>query len=338
MAGENSNSETFRRPSVLGGSWAKRVLALVLLASVLTPQPAQANPKLLYSAFEFLGKQLISYGFGKAVDFALGRIFESDLREYEEDLEEKIPGTDGVKKRQLEEELRLVRNQLDVLRKLLQDKVSVQELAVLQRRVQEDVPRIQRLLEQHGQRISGLEGSVGDLRTRLEALEARLSMPTFEKQIALHVGEFSSGSSHLPHRVADGAREVLADELSQDSRVSLTASLAAVDTLIEARVRRYSVDERMFSGYGTRPRLTIFHTLEISLSLLDSAGQRNYFTKVYRRTAREFLPAGSYSSSSDFGVAHELLTSAMRAGAADFSFIFLEPPPPAPPEDVELNR
>lgn len=323
-----------RTPAAKG--W-RVVLLIVLLAM---PQPAWAlKKKLIGIAAQFLGQEIVSYGFGRALDRLRGVDLESRLREAEREVEGRLPQAEGPERTSLEEELALIRRQLAGLQQLLHGAPSAAELAALKTRVQEDIPRIQRLLQQQGRRVDRLEGDMGDVKARLQALEARLAMPSFGEMVALHAMGFTSASRNLPSDVADAGREALEAELSRDLRVRLGNRPAAVDTLIEGRVLRYSVDRRSYSGYNTRARLTVFHTLEISVALADSTGERRYWSRVYRRTAREFLPAGAHASASDHGVAHELLRSAMEAAAADLiAFIFAEAPPPAADEEVELRR
>lgn len=325
-----------------------RFLALLLVAAILAPPAAAAKSKgeLLFDVAKFLGKQFVSYGFGKGFDYVIGKLFESEMQQYAGDLEQQLPNANGRERSQLEEELRLVKSQLATLQRVLYGELTPQEVAALQKQVQGEIPQIKRLLLEQGQRISnvegrvsGVEGDVREMRQRLEDLELRLTMPEYANRVPVFIDAFTSGTRQLPATVIDSARDVLAGELSFHPDVSLVNQLSRLDARITGHVARYSMDERTYSGYGTRPRSTIFHTLELSLSLTDPSGERIYWTKRYRRETREFLSAGNWGTSNDFGVAHELFSHAMRAAAGDvLAFIFVEEPPPEGEEYVELDR
>jgi hypothetical protein len=107
--------------------------------------------------------------------------------------------------------------------------------------------------------------------------------------VSVQVQDFSGGDTSVLRSVMSGARERLAAELSRDTRVRVvTSDQSSADLVVDGSTLRYSVQRRPFSGYSVRT-LTLTHSLEVSLRILDPKDRQRYFSRVYREDKKEFF-------------------------------------------------
>lgn len=308
-----TSSASKRRSSV--------VCAILLCCCTLAPPAHGAVPSKKLAEFaKFLGLQLVGWASGKVLDMATGLDGKKELEAMRTDLEQQIAGANGKELETLKLQLSVVQSQLTTLEALLDGKLEKRDVEALKRRLDADLPRIEQILHSHDQRIQENEEAIADLRSTLEALEARLRQPEVEGVVALSVAEVSVVGEAIPTSLAVATREMLLGELARDSRVRLGRDTASFDAVVDAKILLYEVIPRRvppgdFGGYGHERRLVLDHMLEVALSLTDSTGNRVYWSKVFRRGDKEFRPPGAVYNPGDSRVAHELMKKAAIAGA-----------------------
>jgi hypothetical protein len=295
-------------------------LEVAFLGWLLLIEPAYGavSITLLGRSAHWLGNQIISYGFGKAVDKLVGADYEVKLSDLKRELEGKLAGSMSVERRRIEEQLALTESQLNTLKELINSDPTPEQLSTLKARLRGEIPRIHAVLADHERRLESLEG-------RLKSIEDRLDMRPLGRTVSVQVRDFSDGDTSVLRSVMSGARERLAAVLSRDIRVRVvTSDQPSADLVVEGSILRNSVQRLPFSGYGVRT-LTVIHSLEVSLRILNPKDHQRYFSRVYREDKKEFFSDGIERNSSDYGIAHELMGKALRTGAQEIlAFVFGE--------------
>ncbi|MGH8538727.1 MAG: hypothetical protein ACREXM_20385 [Gammaproteobacteria bacterium] len=89
------------------GRRAFRVLAIAMVCAIFLTGPAFAVHPLLVRGGIWLGKELVSYGFGKLIDKVVGSMFESELDALRRNLEAQLASSAGAERVRVEKELAL---------------------------------------------------------------------------------------------------------------------------------------------------------------------------------------------------------------------------------------
>ncbi len=118
----------------------------------------------------------------KATEFVFDKVtgarYEKEFAKREVTIARELPQASAAERANLQQELKIVRSQRQVLKTLLETTPRQEDLVKLQRQVQWDLASLMEILERHETRIGNLETEVEDLKhleDRFAELQARLS-------------------------------------------------------------------------------------------------------------------------------------------------------------------
>jgi len=213
---------------------------------------------LLLGAGKWLGRTLISYAAGKAIDKFRGTDYQTQLQEMEAGIQAQLRKGSGDAKR-LRAELEVAHSQLAILDSLLNSKPTQEDLEEFKRHVARDLDKLLEIQKQHGERISKLERGervsklekeVGDLSARLRRLEARDSGAegSTRKRPQVAPERRQSGASSAPGSRRRSGVTLILIVSGQENQISVTETTRAGD----ANLGTFEIHQR-----GTTRRMTL---------------------------------------------------------------------------------
>ncbi|HEX2225197.1 MAG TPA: hypothetical protein VHN15_13435 [Thermoanaerobaculia bacterium] len=194
------------------------VTLLLLWAALAVPAELRASPALLGTVGRWCLLELLSYGTGKAIDWATGQDFRRQLEKEIPLLVAQVAAATGPERTALQESLDLHRQQLAMLTRLTSaQKGHIEEIRKDQEHLLRRVDRLEARFNELEKRVGLIEGHVKELDARVSRLEEALIRECLDLRHADLLGADN-------FRVKESAGGWLDDEFESD-RITVEARL-----------------------------------------------------------------------------------------------------------------